>query len=103
MADMEIDDDEEAMQAAMLLSMGGNSSTVTSTALPPSEAPVTTTSNITPTPAAAASEAFMDADFVNQLLGSVEVDLNDPFIVAAREQLDAAKSEQKNDDKETKK
>ena len=80
------DDDESAMQAAMLLSMSGSSVSVPAVAAAPA-APV-------PSPAPAA-EVFMDNDFVNQLLGSVEVDPNDPFIVAAREQLDAATSEKK--------
>lgn len=78
--DIDDDDDEAAMQAAMLLSMGGT----------PSNAPKESASAAAP-----AVGTFMDNDFVNQLLGSVDVDPNDPFIAAAREQLDAATEEQK--------
>ncbi|CAM9344644.1 unnamed protein product [Ectocarpus fasciculatus] len=89
-AEMEVDDDdeEEAMRAALLLSMGDSSA--------PAAAPAPSASTPSPAPAAApAAGAYMDADFVNQLLGSVDVDPNDPFIAAAREQLNAAQAEQK--------
>ena len=87
---MEVDDEDEeaAMQAAMLLSMGGSAPAAPA-------APVQATP-----PAAPAAGAYMDNDFVNQLLGSVDVDPNDPFIAAAREQIDAAAAEKKkNEDK----
>lgn len=92
--EMEVDDDdEEALQAAMLLSLAGSAPADAETPPPaPSSEPAAAPSTV---PAAG---TFMDTDFVNQLLGSVEVDPNDPFIVAAREQFDAAQSEQKKSD-----
>lgn len=89
------DDEEAALQAAMLLSMADSSP-----AAPAASTPAATLA--TPVVAPPAAGTFMDADFVNQLLGSVEVDPNDPFIVAAREQLDAAQSE-KNKSEDSKK
>lgn len=35
--------------------------------------------------------AFLDPEFVNQLLGSVDVDMNDPLIQSALAQMGAAK------------
>ena len=48
----------------------------------------TTTSSLPPAPPAAGTE-FLDAAFVSELLGSVDVDLNDPLIQAALAQLGA--------------
>lgn len=68
------DDEEAALQAALALSM----------------AEATTATTPPPPPAAVASSTSMpalDADFVNQLLGSVNVDPNDALIQAALAQL----------------
>jgi hypothetical protein len=83
---MDVDDDEEVMRQALLLSMGGGNTAADVPPVPPTTASA-------PVPPAAST--FLDNDFVNQLLGSVEVDPNDPFIIAAREQVEAAKSEKK--------
>lgn len=48
----------------------------------------------------------LDAEFLNQLLGSVDADMNDPLIQAALQQLNAgnaSKSDKKEDDTESKK
>lgn len=44
--------------------------------------------------------AFLDPEFVSQLLGSVDVDLNDPLIQAALQQLqsDSKEGEEKGED-----
>lgn len=56
-------------------------------------------------PANASNDAaFLDPEFVSQLLGSVDVDLNDPLIQAALQQLqsDSKEGEEKGDDDKNK-
>ena len=100
--DVDDDDEEEAMRAALLLSMGGSPAPDAAPTQTPVPAPAGNTPPPAPAaPAAPAAGAYMDGDFVNQLLGSVDVDPNDPFIAAAREQLNAAQAE-KNEKEERK-
>ena len=52
-----------------------------------------------PAPASSSEAGLMDPEFVSQLLGSVDVDLNDPLIQAALQQLQAdSKPEEKDGD-----
>jgi hypothetical protein len=67
--------------------------------LPTPPSSVSTSSHTTPPPATSTASqgasaagndmAFLDPNFVNELLGSVDVDLNDPLIQAALAQLGA--------------
>ena len=85
---MDEEDEEVLMQRALELSMldAGMSSSSTSAA-------ATTTAPTNPTPAAAAGTSaatgstFLDPDFVNALLQSSDLDMNDPLIQAALAQL----------------
>lgn len=95
-------DEDEAIQQALLLSMGlpipppASTPAAKPAAVPaapaqaPSTAPAaasaTATAAAVPTPPTVPS-TFLDDDFVNQLLGSVDVDPNDPAIIAMREQM----------------
>lgn len=99
--EMEIDDDEAALQAALAMSLPQPPPQSTPTQLPPQ-----------------AAEGFVDPAFVNQLLGStmntdinslneilgsVDVDINDPLIQAALAQMAKANQDDKEKDDQNKK
>eukprot|EP01041_Mallomonas_annulata_P003290 gene3290-6518_t len=75
----EEDEDDAAMRLAMEMSMHPDSDSAPA-------ASVTATSTST---AADGSDLFLDPAFVSQLLGSVDVDMNDPLIRAALAQINA--------------
>ncbi len=95
---MDVDEEEEAMRQAMLLSLGGSAASAAAPAVASSSAPQPAAS----APATTSGLSFLDEEFANELLGSLEgVDPNDPSILAIKEQLDAAKKsgDKKDDDK----
>lgn len=77
---MNEDDEEEALRRAMELSMQDCESIPQPTATAPAP------------PAVDPAAAFLDPSFVSRLLGSVDVDQNDPLIQAALAQINAASS-----------
>eukprot|EP00604_Paraphysomonas_vestita_P003034 CAMPEP_0174821328 /NCGR_PEP_ID=MMETSP1107-20130205/6751_1 /TAXON_ID=36770 /ORGANISM="Paraphysomonas vestita, Strain GFlagA" /LENGTH=379 /DNA_ID=CAMNT_0016038229 /DNA_START=176 /DNA_END=1315 /DNA_ORIENTATION=+ len=90
---LEDEDDEDALQMALQLSMGG--------ALSENNNNNNNDNNNNNSGAATAAlqlpAELLNSDFVNELLGSVGVDQNDPLVLAALEQL--AQSQASKDDK----
>ncbi len=91
----EEDEEERALRLALEMSLV-------------SSPPESKTSEDTSTSAAMevdAGTALLDADLVNQLLGSVDADPNDPIIQAALQQLNSGKkkAEDSSDKDDTKK
>lgn len=68
-AEQEIAEDDDELQLALQLSMGGTAPTAANDQTPQS------------------AQEIGNADFINQLLGSVGVDQDDPLVRAALEQL----------------
>jgi len=88
--DEEYDDDmDEEMRLALAMSMEEEVSRPTATSSSSSSS--TNTSSDTPA-------VLLDSDFVSQLLGSVEVDKDDPLIQAALQQLGAGGEQKEKDD-----
>ena len=73
------------MRIALELSMQADD---TSLPLPP----FASASTLPPVPPASVASEFLDSAFVSELLGSVDVDLNDPLIQAALAQMGAGGS-----------
>lgn len=96
--DMEEDEDDEDadMAAALALSM---QSTSTMPPQPPSQAETSGGSTTTGAGAGSGDAAFVDADFVREMLGQVggDIDPNDPLIAAALAQLGTGNSEEGKD------
>jgi hypothetical protein len=89
------DEEEKALRLALEMSLMST---------PPDVKPQSTTNapstSSAATSANTAESGVLDADFVNQLLGSVDADMNDPLILAALQQLNSSNAEKKDDEKE---
>lgn len=83
--DAEDDDDQEAIRQALEMSLD-----------------IRPTDQATAPATASNDAAFLDPEFVSQLLGSVDVDLNDPLIQAALQQLQSDSKEGDGDDDKNK-
>ena len=80
---VEDEEDEDALQMALQLSMGSGITDNNTT--------TTTTTTATESP------QLPHSDFVNELLGSVGVDQNDPLVLAALEQIAQSQAASKED------
>lgn len=74
------DEEDAAMRLAMALSMQSESQSASAASVPASAASGAASSS---------SDMFIDPAFVSQLLGSVDVDSDDPLIRAALAQINA--------------
>lgn len=80
----EDEDEDEEMRLALAMSVGAGDSAPAATAAAGAGASTTTTATAPDsTTATSVTDGAIDQEFINQLLGSVDADMNDPLIQAA--------------------